>query len=65
LVLNATAAAQDTTYSRRTPVVEAFQKNKDTVVSITGKQMAQALRKQGSDPEFLQLDNRGRTVNIV
>jgi len=32
---------------------------------LTGKQMAQALRKQGSDPEFLQLNDRGRTINIV
>ncbi|OQA01457.1 MAG: putative serine protease HtrA [Planctomycetes bacterium ADurb.Bin412] len=35
------AAGVSGAYSRITPVVEAFEKNKDAVVSITGKQLAQ------------------------
>jgi len=33
------ARAESLPYPRRTPIVEAFQKNKDAVVSITGKQL--------------------------
>jgi serine protease Do len=40
-VLNSGLALATGSYSRITPVVEAFDKNKDAVVSITGKQLAQ------------------------
>ena len=39
-------------YSRRTPVVEAFEKNKDAVVSITGKQLVRQ-----TDPFFWDFDD--------
>jgi len=41
-----------TKYSRRTPVVEAFEKNKDAVVSITGKQLVRQ-----TDPFFWDFDD--------
>ena len=41
-----------TKYSRRTPVVEAFEKNKDAVVSITGKQIVRQ-----TDPFFWDFDD--------
>jgi serine protease Do len=39
-------------HSRRTPVVEAFEKNKDAVVSITGKQIVRQM-----DPFFWDFDD--------
>jgi len=46
------AAQAQTKYSRRTPVVEAFEKNKDAVVSITGKQLVRQ-----TDPFFWDFDD--------
>ena len=45
-------AQAQTKYSRRTPVVEAFEKNKDAVVSITGKQLVRQ-----TDPFFWDFDD--------
>jgi hypothetical protein len=36
----------------------------DTVITeLTGKEMAEAARKQGTDPEFFMLDDDGNTID--
>jgi hypothetical protein len=32
---------------------------------VTGKEMAKLVRAQGSDPEFFQIDDKGRSINML